>query len=132
MSKWIEFVKTDKHPNKKTEVWMCWSKNDGSFLGEVKWHGAWRQYTFHTHCRWNTVWNTECLQDLSNFVANMTRLHRDAKHKEALAKQQKLLHIWDAGEDGPLCGAGVGYTVRKNEPGATCVECLAIWERVNA
>ncbi len=123
MSKWIRFEEVKD--TGKTKVWCLWSKNDGTLLGEVKWYGAWRQYTFHTHSDWNTVWNAECLADLTRFVENKNQQHRLDRKQKKLDEQTKLVHLDDRGEDGPACGAGVGYVARWNEPGTvTCEKCL--------
>ena len=55
------------HTTGKTDVWSVVSKKHDDVLGEIKWHGAWRQYAFFPNE--NTIWNRECLADVMNFIS---------------------------------------------------------------
>lgn len=50
----------------KTKTWDVLSVSGGYRLGQVKWFGRWRQYTFHPDTE--TVWNTTCLKDVTAFI----------------------------------------------------------------
>lgn len=52
----------------KTKVWSVDNSNDGSHLGEVKWHGAWRKYVLHVEP--NCIWSADCLWDVQRFIAD--------------------------------------------------------------
>jgi len=42
--------------------------------GKVKWFGRWRQYVFAPAA--NTVWNPDCLNEVSRFVVKCTVDHQ--------------------------------------------------------
>jgi hypothetical protein len=57
----------------KTKVWIVLG-SDNSPLGQIRWYGAWRQYTF-----WpigtGTVLNATCLDDIAKFTRKHTGEH---------------------------------------------------------
>jgi hypothetical protein len=61
-------------PKRKTKIWDV-KGNNGAVLGQVKWYGAWRQYTF---CPWpDTIFNKGCMEDLCAFLNRENKAHRD-------------------------------------------------------
>ena len=54
----------------KTRRFNVVSKSDGGLLGEIKWHGPWRQYCLFSEY---TIWNTGCMQDVLHFLAQLKR-----------------------------------------------------------
>lgn len=56
-----------------TRVWIVTSTS-GSELGTIRWHGAWRQYTFWPAQA--TIFNPDCLDEISTFVRERTSIHR--------------------------------------------------------
>ena len=52
ISKWLQFENERESDTGKTKLWDVYSTNKvdeedlGVFLGEVRWHGAWRKYAF--------------------------------------------------------------------------------------
>lgn len=62
-----------------TDVWRVLSANSGDHyqLGEVRWHAAWRQYTFRPHAE--TIWNPDCLREIADFCEEHTREHKQAR-----------------------------------------------------
>lgn len=68
MSEYLSFEEDD-HYEGKTKRFMVVSKKRLNILGEIKWYGAWRQYTF-----WpigDTIWNTQCMKDIILFIDNL-------------------------------------------------------------
>lgn len=61
----------------KTKVWSVDNTNDGSHLGVVKWHGAWRKYVLHTEPR--CIWSPECLRDVARFIEHQMVLRRESR-----------------------------------------------------
>lgn len=62
--KWIYFsavVNTGK-----TTVYNCYNKEHETFLGQVKWYGAFRKYSFFPEP--NIVFETQCLKDIASFL----------------------------------------------------------------
>lgn len=51
-------------PNQKTKVVDVISVRSGARLGQIKWWGAWRQYTFFPEPE--TVWNPACLDAVNS------------------------------------------------------------------
>jgi len=74
MAKWIEFI--EGTPKAKTKCWLVVAK-DGGTIGSVKWHGPWRKYCFFPYDY--TVFEEDCLRDISNFIEGETAKHRSQK-----------------------------------------------------
>ena len=69
----IEFLKSDRSLRRKTKVWRCISIKTSTLLGEVEWHGPWRQYCFFPSDR--TIFNKQCLTDIAEFLSNVNTEH---------------------------------------------------------
>lgn len=54
---------------RKTKVVFIRSISSGTILGEIKWHGAWRQYAFFPHP--NTIWNPGCMKSVMEKIAEL-------------------------------------------------------------
>lgn len=67
--KHIYFEKVETTKPRKTEIWECRHNEDDYFLGEVKWHGAWRQYCFFPEEQ--LVFSRSCLIDISHFIQQL-------------------------------------------------------------
>lgn len=69
MKSWLDFVEIKD--TGRTKVWAVYNDADRSYLGNVKWHGPWRQYVFTNHVE-NTslgsIWNSDCLIELAAFI----------------------------------------------------------------
>jgi len=77
MSEYIEFRLSKQLP--KTSVWEVLSKKHGNVLGVVKYYGAWRQYAFFPSNE--TIWNTECLTDIIEFLKKQNYLRKGIEYK---------------------------------------------------
>lgn len=84
------------HDTGKTKMWEVRNSNDGSYLGVIRWHGAWRKYVLDScvytmvggvPCRQPTgmaadgvalptLWSEDCLRDVAAFVKNQMDLRR--------------------------------------------------------
>lgn len=53
----------------KTGKWNCCNKRSGDILGEVKWHGAWRQYCYFPLVQ--AVYSKGCLNDITEFIGQL-------------------------------------------------------------
>ena len=65
-SRWLQFVEAGR--TQKTVILNVESKTHKTLLGQIKWFGRWRQYTFFP-CH-ETTFNQECLADI------MSQIHR--------------------------------------------------------
>jgi hypothetical protein len=63
----IKFV--EEHRYLKTSRYAVYAIHDGAFLGQVMWHGPWRQYVFYP--AENTLWSVGCLQDVQGFIKGL-------------------------------------------------------------
>ena len=77
MAKYIEFVLAEHKP--KTNVWNVQAKEDGAFLGIVKWSGGWRCYIFEPDAE--TIYEKQCLRDIAEFLERETQAVRDQWRK---------------------------------------------------
>lgn len=64
MSKWIDFVQM--HDSGKTRVWDVVTEDGGAVLGEVRWFGRWRKYSFFP--KPDTIYEATCLRDVAAFM----------------------------------------------------------------
>lgn len=62
--KWITFDLVFEFG--KTKVWVVRSKRTGDILGQIRWFGRWRQYSFYPEH--NTVFDATCLMDITSFL----------------------------------------------------------------
>jgi hypothetical protein len=77
--KWVCFEIGSPSPSGKTMTWAIRASADDTYLGYVTWSGPWRQYVFAT--TGNTIWNPDCLNEVSEFLRKATTEHREAKKK---------------------------------------------------
>lgn len=64
---YLAFVPAGQSASKKTEVWSVCSRRQGDELGQVRWFGRWRQYSFFPGPE--TTFNAECLRDIAEFCS---------------------------------------------------------------
>lgn len=62
--KWITFE--PQISTGKTKIFHCQNKENGSFLGVVKWYSPFRKYSFFPEI--NIVFETQCLKDIASFL----------------------------------------------------------------
>ncbi len=67
MSEYLEFYIVKD--TGKTQVYSVDSKRSGARLAVIKWYGPWRQYTLWPER--DTIWNSACLRDVNNFIAQL-------------------------------------------------------------
>lgn len=79
MSKYLEFKLLATKP--KTLVYQIRSKSNYNLLGEIKWYPQWRQYCFFPSA--DSLFNTGCLSDITDFVEDLNRQHKEKRRKEA-------------------------------------------------
>lgn len=73
-SKWIEFVCIDRIQGHKTFTWRVVTKDGPSLLGDVKWYGPWRCYSFFP--RPDCIFEKQCLRDIASFCEQQTQAHK--------------------------------------------------------
>ena len=74
MSKWLDFGPPVPSQSGKTLIWVINAKEDGAFLGSIKWFGRWRRYVFHPAAE--SVFEQDCLRDIATFCEQRTNDHR--------------------------------------------------------
>lgn len=67
MGKWIEFKQIPFEG--KTKKFGIITKETHECIGEIKWYGRWRKYSFFPEP--NTVYETDCLTDIVNFIKDL-------------------------------------------------------------
>lgn len=60
---------------KKTRTYVVYGYKD-SYLGDIRWHGAWRQYCFFPLD--DCVWSHDCLTELGIFIKQLMEERREA------------------------------------------------------
>lgn len=71
---YLAFKNVGNSPSGKTCIWEVISTQRQDVLGEIKWFGRWHQYTFFPIC--DTIWNDDCLIEISAFLTKVTAEHR--------------------------------------------------------
>jgi hypothetical protein len=75
VSEYLTFqLSEEPRPGRKTSVYEVIAVRSGDVLGEIRWFGRWRQYTF-----WptpGTTFNPSCLRAIASFAASQTEGHR--------------------------------------------------------
>ena len=67
MSEYIRFDETTPKP--KTKVYSVVNKKSGYRIGEIKWHGPWRQYCLFPEDE--TIFNNGCMHDIIEFITKL-------------------------------------------------------------
>jgi len=84
-SKWIEFKEVLSKGTTKT--FQILAKENGAILGQIKWYGAWRKYCFWPSPGSITVFETQCLGDIINFINKLMFVWKAEQQQK---KQSKL------------------------------------------
>ena len=61
---WLTFKLVENKP--KTCVWDVIARETGYSLGQIRWHPAWRQYTFQS--LGDIILATACLRQIAGFI----------------------------------------------------------------
>ncbi len=78
----------------KTGVFTVMSKR-GAFLGQIAWHGAWRQYTFRPTV--DSIFSVGCMDDIGCFIVH---LHEQRKREAKAMIHEPVCGIPDCGCSG--------------------------------
>jgi hypothetical protein len=74
LGKWTTAIWVGQSVSGKTQVWRIRANADDMMvLGQVRWYGRWRQYVFFPSG--HTLWNPDCLDEVSTFVRASTVEH---------------------------------------------------------
>lgn len=75
MSEYLDFI--DATPRgRKTKIIGVYAVRSGDILGEIKWYGRWRQYTFWP--RPDTIFNIGCMEEISLRISALMHERRAA------------------------------------------------------
>jgi|SRR5690242_6889705 len=69
----------------KTSRWSVMAKATRAHLGEIRWFGRWRCYSFFPAA--DTVFERACLRDIATFCEEQTKAHLAARKLAALSIQ---------------------------------------------
>jgi hypothetical protein len=73
-----KYIRFEKGPPKaKTLTWFVVNKESGEAIGEIKWYGPWRRYSFFPFPE--TVYESDCLKDIGWFLIRATATHKTAR-----------------------------------------------------
>ena len=64
---YIHFVLMTEGP--KTSVWACRNNRSTETLGQIRWHGPWRQYCYFPTVQ--AVYSAGCLADIQAFIEQL-------------------------------------------------------------
>lgn len=83
-SKWLSFIEYNpfridgKLNRKKTTSYWIRNKDNGCMLGEIKWYGPFRKYSFFPESE--IVFEKTCLEDIARFLSDV-EIDRKSKLK---------------------------------------------------
>jgi len=87
VAKWITFNFIGNSKSGKTKIWDVRTL-EGYTLGYIKWDAPWRKYSF---CPLpNTSYESDCLQDLSDFCKKVTIEHKALSSKATYEQEAAL------------------------------------------
>ncbi len=66
-------------PGKKMKIVKVINKSSGNELAEIQWYGPWRQYCFMPTIEFDTVWNSDCLNDINSVITMLMRQRKVEK-----------------------------------------------------
>lgn len=84
--RWITISWAGSSTSGKTQIYTVHNSDSGTLLGEVRWHGPWRKYTFVPAAF--TVFEEDCLRDIADFCQDQTIAHRAGQIDAATAAAQ--------------------------------------------
>ena len=70
-TKWLRFLIVEEKP--KTIV-LNVVNTSHQFLGDIRWYGPWRQYTYTPEE--NTTFNHQCLKDIASVLDTLNAAHK--------------------------------------------------------
>lgn len=73
----LRFVHAGPSPSGKTATFSVLAARNESYLGCVKWYGAWRKYVFFPWTQ--TLFDPVCLRQIAIFCETLTKKHNDRK-----------------------------------------------------
>lgn len=74
-TKYLRFEELARSKSGKTRRIRVLSRRR-NLLGDIGWYASWRQYVFAPQP--NTVFSTDCLNDIQGSLAHLNTMHRDA------------------------------------------------------
>jgi hypothetical protein len=80
----LQFNTQPQAPDRKTPIVDITNLADGAYIGQIRWHGAWRQFTL-----WpdeDTIWSHDCLDEV---VTELRRLNAEQRAKVKARKVNK-------------------------------------------
>ena len=81
IGKWLIAEEMGQAPGRKTKRWEIRNRYEGCTLGEVYWYSQWKKYVFEPQEA--SVYESQCLRDLSAFLAKQTDAQRVLAKAEA-------------------------------------------------
>lgn len=78
----LNFIKVESTllEKRKTGIYQVYSTYDDSFLGEVRWYGAWRQYVLFAED--GSFWSDDCLEEVAQYIKQLMYERRELKKEE--------------------------------------------------
>ena len=76
-TKYLQFIVKEQKP--KTKVVAVVNKTHQEEIGIISWFSRWRQYCFFPYR--DTVWNTGCLNDINEMIAELTPVKQKPRQK---------------------------------------------------
>ena len=77
-SEYIKICFKEATPSGKTAVYEVITVSS-HWMGIIKWHPAWRRYTFHTVK--DRIWDVACMDFISNFLIELMKDHNSKYRK---------------------------------------------------
>jgi len=108
-AKWLSFTKVGQSPSGKTSIYQVRQKQEPhALLGEIKWHPAFRSYSFFTMP--DIIYEPQCLTDITLFIEAIMHLHLPPKNEKQPA------FVGTAALPGYEGATAVGHESSKTDP----------------
>ena len=77
ISKHLEFNFVRNSESGKTKIWTVFNTTTYEHIGNIRWAGNFRKYAFYPNN--DTMYDSNCLQDISEFLEKATKEHHADK-----------------------------------------------------
>ena len=78
-AKWVYFSIAGTSQSGKTQLWYVMARQGDLYLGQIRWHSPWRKYAFYPDPHNQTVYESDCLRDIADFIEVQTDVHRESR-----------------------------------------------------
>lgn len=77
-TEYLIFERWEDSKSGKTQTWGVRNKRSNDLLGDIGWHGPWRQYVFDPY---SAIFNAGCLRDIAYHMLRLMDERKGVTHE---------------------------------------------------